>query len=197
MIDWSKKKSDTLDWSNLWRTIFVIDSAYATKVLNESQRVLEGRFFYIGSIVPPTKLKIIENVGALHYFDNKGVLFIGYYNINFVVYGPQWAHYPTDSDYFNDNQKISFENPNQCDLLSSTSAIVRESLSLWPNPAESDLHIDVGLYDGKDVLIFDSNGSRVKEKRIEDGRINVSDLKSGVYILKVKGSNNPMRFVKL
>ena len=73
----------------------------------------------------------------------------------------------------------------------------KEIWSIYPNPADSELRI---AYNGKEdiegnVIIYDLYGSKVMEKSVSitqgsDVFLNVSSLKSGVYILTVKDAEN-------
>ncbi len=66
-----------------------------------------------------------------------------------------------------------------------------ESIALWPNPATNVLYLDV--MNGANVSVFDMKGRMVKQQRYE-GRIDVSDLVSGIYAVKAEGVT--VRFVK-
>lgn len=61
-------------------------------------------------------------------------------------------------------------------------------LSLYPNPAVSELNIrisDVNLLNEAKYEIFDIKGRRVSFGEVENQKINVESLKSGVYIINV------------
>ncbi|MCQ2188987.1 MAG: T9SS type A sorting domain-containing protein [Paludibacteraceae bacterium] len=62
-----------------------------------------------------------------------------------------------------------------------------QSISLYPNPASSEVFVS-GI-DGKQMVeIFSISGVLVKKVSVENGSaINISDLRQGVYIMKVDG----------
>ena len=66
-----------------------------------------------------------------------------------------------------------------------------ESVTLWPNPVVNSLYLDVT--DGTSVSVFDMTGRMVKQGRYE-GKIDVSNLASGIYAIKAEGVTE--RFVK-
>ena len=65
------------------------------------------------------------------------------------------------------------------------------SVALWPNPVVNFLHLDVT--EGTSVSVFDMMGRMVKRERYE-GRVDVSNLASGIYAIKSNGVT--VRFVK-
>lgn len=66
-----------------------------------------------------------------------------------------------------------------------------EVLVGWPNPVGSTLHLDV--MEGETVSVFDMTGRMVKQERYE-GKLDVSDLVSGIYAIKADG--HMVKFVK-
>ena len=59
-----------------------------------------------------------------------------------------------------------------------------ETLAVWPNPAGNTLQMDVT--EGETVSVFDMTGRMVKQERYE-GKLDVSDLASGIYAIKAGG----------
>ena len=66
-----------------------------------------------------------------------------------------------------------------------------ESLSVWPNPTDNVLHLNV--VDGSTVSVFDMTGRMVMQQRYE-GQLDVSRLVPGLYA--IKAGDNKVRFVK-
>ena len=66
-----------------------------------------------------------------------------------------------------------------------------ESVTLWPNPVVNSLYLDVT--EGTSVSVFDMTGRLVRQEGYE-GKIDVSDLASGIYAIKADGVTE--RFVK-
>ena len=58
-----------------------------------------------------------------------------------------------------------------------------ESLAVWPNPVDNVLHLNVG--EGSTVSVFDMTGRMVMQEKYQ-GKLDVSNLISGVYAIKVE-----------
>lgn len=69
-----------------------------------------------------------------------------------------------------------------CDLSSST--IANEIYSVYPNPTSSDLNLSVT---NRDYQLYDITGKVVSEGVVNNHKIEMSDLKKGIYLLKVNG----------
>lgn len=86
-----------------------------------------------------------------------------------------------------DVEKISFrEGANKRGSVSMTSnsnvPLDNISVSVYPNPTSSNIHID-GLIEGQDVRLFDTEGKMILSTMESD--INLSGLSSGVYLLQI------------
>jgi hypothetical protein len=66
--------------------------------------------------------------------------------------------------------------------------MIQETLSLYPNPASGELFISSAPI-GSDISISDMSGRVLLNEKInsENQKIDVSSLKSGVYLAKVGG----------
>ncbi|QXU51067.1 BspA family leucine-rich repeat surface protein [Chryseobacterium sp. D764] len=82
-------------------------------------------------------------------------------------------------------------------LLSSSDLKLNKKLSLYPNPAVDDIHIE-GLKDMKSYKIYDASGRLVKEGNPNNDMINVSSLPKGNYILQLilKEKTISSKFIK-
>lgn len=69
-------------------------------------------------------------------------------------------------------------------LLSSSDVKLNKKLSLYPNPASDDIHIE-GLSDIKNYKIYEASGRLVKEGNPNNDIINVSSLPKGNYIIQL------------
>ena len=75
-------------------------------------------------------------------------------------------------------------------------------LKLYPNPIEDVLNIELGnSYDKVDVKIYSLTGQMVKSTQLNNGlnfKINLSELSSGLYILKIdsEGKTHTSRILK-
>ncbi|KAA2224116.1 BspA family leucine-rich repeat surface protein [Chryseobacterium sediminis] len=82
-------------------------------------------------------------------------------------------------------------------LLSSSDVKLNKKLSLYPNPAVDDIHIE-GLSDIKKYRIFDASGRLVLEGNPNRDMINVGSLPKGNYILQLilKDTTLSSKFIK-
>lgn len=87
------------------------------------------------------------------------------------------------------NQECLYELVAECDFLGVADAGFNSKAGIYPNPAQD--YFEYKGIDGKIVStnIYASNGSLVKTVNSSDSKINVSNLKSGVYIVQTKTSN--------
>ena len=89
--------------------------------------------------------------------------------------------------------KVVFDNN---DVLSSHN-IVSDSFSFYPNPVNSTLNLNAKNPISK-VQIFDLTGRKVLETaNLNSNSLNVSQLKSGLYILNVYTNNNELMTKKM
>ena len=65
--------------------------------------------------------------------------------------------------------------------------------SIFPNPANDFINIK-GLEPYENITIINSNGQLVKTTKIENDKIDISDLKIGVYFIKSRNLNS--KFIK-
>ena len=92
----------------------------------------------------------------------------------------------------------------ECITVTLTSAYdlsdTKEKIKIFPNPAESKIRIQIPESSGSDIAIFNSIGLRVYSRQgyISGEEINISSLKSGLYILEVslKGRHKHYVFIK-
>ncbi len=85
------------------------------------------------------------------------------------------------------------------DILSSITESGIEQLSIYPNPASTEVYID-DLTEGSIVRIYNMNGKLMLSETANDqkARINISSLIKGVYVLNVQESKTgKLRIAKL
>jgi len=76
-------------------------------------------------------------------------------------------------------------------LYSESDGILQRSpgsINIFPNPAFNTVRFEIG-YDEKYVEIFDLGGRLVINRTVTGNEINVSDLDEGIYIIRLKTSN--------
>ena len=92
----------------------------------------------------------------------------------------------------------------ECITVTLTSAYdlsdTKEKIKIFPNPAESKIRIQIPENSGSDIAIFNSIGLRVyfRQGYVSGEEINISSLKSGLYIIEVslKGKHKHYVFIK-
>jgi hypothetical protein len=79
----------------------------------------------------------------------------------------------------------------------SVDELEKLGVEIYPNPATDFLHVD-SQFEMADFSLISINGAQVRSGKITAGKIDVSDLMPGVYVLNIKGSDNNLvyRFVK-
>lgn len=75
------------------------------------------------------------------------------------------------------------------------SAIVKSNINLYPSIVQNTLYIQ-GIGNDVVVSIYDISGQQVCSLRHENGKVNVSGLASGIYMIKLSGVNSAFKFIK-
>lgn len=115
----------------------------------------------------------------------------------------------TSGDYsFRDEQPLNGENIyrlRQVDLDGSFAIygpviveFTTNQLAAFPNPADNALWLNQTLTGQDQLEVIDGNGRRVQVQSSSDGQINVSNLRPGLYLLRVERGDEVqvVRFVK-
>jgi hypothetical protein len=85
------------------------------------------------------------------------------------------------------------------DLSTGVATIAATELSLFPNPAINTLQLRSGQdLSTRTVIVNDLAGKEVLRTTVQGGSIQVDDLKSGMYLLRVMGDDRTIqgRFIK-
>ena len=159
---------------------------------------------------PPTNLRIDEAVNAqgvytpimwdmpvMNDFDHFNLYFVDNPDQHEEVYGTQWIFEVDDEEevsiYVTTVDQAGQESvPSEILTFRPGSENVNEygqaSLSLYPNPTHNVLNLNTDLQGRTDVMVLDMNGRTVKHyvvNGLNEMRLNVSDLQSGVYFIRV------------
>lgn len=83
-------------------------------------------------------------------------------------------------------------------ILDVVENISIEELKISPNPVRDIIHLKTNDYSSKKVEITDISGKSVKEFNLSSHQINVQNLATGIYYLKVKEENRVLigKFIK-
>lgn len=87
------------------------------------------------------------------------------------------------------NQECLYELNAECDFLNVEDATLKSNANIYPNPAQDYFEYKGVIGNIVSTSIYSSNGSLVKKVSSNDSKINVSALKSGVYIVQTKTSS--------
>ncbi len=142
------------------------------------------------------KMIIKQSDNTLKYFANGTQIYSGALGVNKNVQAIDFVYDDYGTGFRVDNIQI-----NNLPMLSTDEVGKKESIKIYPNPTAEILNIET---DSKinSIAIFDAKGSLIKnfeETGISNGkRINVSDLISGIYMVKVKTSTSEFtkKFIK-
>lgn len=142
------------------------------------------------------KIIIKQSNNTLQYFANGTQIYSGALGLNKNVQVIDFVYDDYGSGFRVDNIQI-----NNLAVLSTVEVGKKESIKIYPNPTTEKLNIET---DGNinSITIFDAKGGLIKnfqEGRISNGKIlNVSDLMTGVYMIKVKTSTSEFtkKFIK-
>lgn len=132
------------------------------------------------------KIVIKKSDNTLKYFANGTQIYSGNLGVNKNVQAIDFVYDDYGTGFRVDNIQI-----NNLSVLSTDEVGKRDLIKIYPNPTAETLNIET---DSKinSITIFDAKGSLIKnfqEAGISNGkRINVSDLVSGIYMVKVKTS---------
>ena len=83
-----------------------------------------------------------------------------------------------------------------CNSLSTDAITFSNSVTMFPNPTSSELHVKSDIYEIKSIEIFDISGKRVMSK-FQTQSVDTKGLVKGIYMVKVKSMNNRMTIKKL
>ncbi len=171
---------------------------------------------------PPTNLRIDEAVNAqgvytpimwdmpvMNDFDHFNLYFVDNPDQHEEVYGTQWIFEVDDEEevsiYVTTVDQAGQESvPSEILTFRPGSENVNEyglaSLSLYPNPTHNVLNLNADLQGHTEVMVLDMNGRTVKHyvvNGLNEMRLNVSDLQSGVYFIRVSNetTNTVGKFV--
>ena len=144
------------------------------------------------------KLKVIirQSDNTIQYFLNGNQIYSGALGANKNVQAIDFVYDDFGTGFRVDNIQI-----NNLPTLSTNELSKKESVKIYPNPVTERLSIET---DGKisSIAIFDAKGSlirNIQENGISNGKVvNVSDLLTGVYVVKVKTSTSEFtkKFIK-
>lgn len=142
------------------------------------------------------KIIIKQSDNTLQYFSNGNQIYSGALGTNKNVQAIDFVYDDFGTGFRVDNIQI-----NNLAALSTDEVGKKNSIKIYPNPATERLNIQTEEKINS-ITIFDAKGSLIKniqESGISNGKIlDVSDLITGIYIIKVKTSTSEFskKFIK-
>jgi len=120
-------------------------------------------------------------------------------NNNFIMYDISVEDFDNDGDMdiasVGNGSKTVFWFENQLIILGLNNNNIQE-LNMYPNPTNGILHFD-GLTEAVAVSIYDNLGRNVMNTTLAmQQTLDVSQLNSGIYLMKFEGSNSTFKFIK-
>lgn len=118
---------------------------------------------------------VTKDGGEAFFIDNQ-------WDINLSPYSPNWV-----SCEFIDIYNLSNEN------------FIKPEFTIFPNPADDELHIKSNQTTIQDFEIFDLNGKRLMQSGFNDRQpINIKKLPQGLYFIKIQSINGIIttKFIK-
>ena len=73
----------------------------------------------------------------------------------------------------------------ECDALSNEEFSTNE-ISVYPNPVKDILYINYQNETIEEIVVYDLLGKKIVEQKTNNNQINLSELKSGFYVVKIK-----------
>lgn len=97
------------------------------------------------------------------------------------------------------NQSTSGSQAQNFIFLGTNEVTKDKVVMLFPNPAKDVLYIQGNKLEDSEIEIYNLEGRKINEFKLENDHINVSSLPKGVYILKIKHKNGEIlssKFIK-
>lgn len=111
-------------------------------------------------------------------------------NTNYLYYALE-----TETDIFYDYSEGPISNPPACLLAVNDSSKIIAVVKIFPNPVQDYVNIE----SEKNFIayeIIDGSGKSILNKDFKSPKIDISNLKTGVYFIKLKSLSNETNIVK-
>lgn len=191
----------------------LIGGWYYVEVVDDSSCVAIDSIFLVN---PPEMDALITYTDPTHIDSCNGIAEVdtvlnyqgNYANIGYYWNpgGPSGIGETIKDDLCNDFYSVTINDEWGCSIVvdfASGSATTHEngqieSIIVYPNPVVDQLFVTGNLSDGTKVLIYTTTGQLVSNVELEANKIDISDLKSGQYIVKIvsNGSVHSPQIIK-
>jgi len=158
-----------------------------TYIINRSSSVIETNMFFS------------DIIGTFTWLQFDPMYYDYYYNgVGGPYYSSQFTTVSKNILLYYKNDSIEWGTPYNCIVGMQGNKPINHQIVIFPNPANDFLYINEIPVDGIDYSIISADAAEVGKGRVRDGRINISCLNKGFYILKTttNSENCFFRFVK-
>lgn len=174
MYDYSIDVGDSVLVGYLEPVYLLVDSI-SEITINQTER---KKYWFTCNLMPEYRETWIEGIGS-----NKGICWSG---SAFVVGG--WYRFLCMSE----NGELIYMNPNyeSCYLITEIDEIEKSSLKIFPNPTKNTLSIEnIKNIDIESISLLNTKGQLIKLFDSNNTRLDISNISSGYYILKISHKN--------
>jgi len=174
MYDYSIDVGDSV-FVGIYEPVYLLLDSISEITINQTER---KKYWFSCNMMPEYRETWIEGIGS-----NKGICWSG---SAFVVGG--WYRLLCMSE----NGELMYMNPNyeSCYLKTDINEIEKSSLKVFPNPAKNTLIIEnkenVKI---KSISLLNVKGQIIKQFEINNTQLDISNISSGYYILKISHEN--------
>ena len=160
--------------------------AYGTLTLNNT-----GNGSFSG---PVTRLKTVQNITLFQGFFNVGLAVqtsYAYYSGSNLNPELRYTKAVINIPLLNITNQTAIQIEDFATILLSTNNnILTDNISIYPNPVNDILNIKSKDNQKISFVIIDINGREIISKTSNDNNINVSNLKKGIYFVKITNDNS-------
>ena len=160
--------------------------AYGTLTLNNT-----GNGSFSG---PVTRLKTLQNITLFQGFFNVGLAVqtsYAYYSGSNLNPELRYTKAVINIPLLNITNQTAIQIEDFATILLSTNNnILTDNISIYPNPVNDILNIKSKDNQKVSFVIIDINGREIISKTSNDNNINVSNLKKGIYFVKITNDNS-------
>ena len=160
--------------------------AYGTLTLNNT-----GNGSFSG---PVTRLKTLQNITLFQGFFNVGLAVqtsYAYYSGSNLNPELRYTKAVINIPLLNITNQTAIQIEDFATILLSTNNnILTDNISIYPNPVNDILNIKSKDNQKISFVITDINGREIISKTSNDNNINVSNLKKGIYFVKITNDNS-------
>ena len=155
--------------------------------LDKGESKIEGEFQYQDAVNYDDNLIVSPNDSIVLLYRPDGSQ--QWRSIDYVFQGMSNYGRMTLEDVMSGDYVLGMWDEEHASIMETESG---SNINIYPNPAESEINIELGKEIKGRIVITNQLGQTVKEARINDDRmtINIDELSSGVYFVNVMNKKN-------